>query len=105
MKLAEKHKKRKKKRREDLKENDLPFVKGYSPIRRLVERSSRYIRTCYNCEYFYQAVGDDEEVCQNEHVLKYDMIFTEGAVYCNQWRLSARKTSAKTLFKGGHKYD
>lgn len=89
--------------REKMKNKDKPYVRGYAPVRRILERGSRYTRSCYNCDFFYQAPGDDEEVCQNENVLKWDMIVTESCIYCNQWRLSARRTDAKSLFKKGRK--
>lgn len=89
--------------RVSMRDKDKPFVKGYAPIRRILERGSRYTRSCYNCDFFYQAPGDDEEVCQNESVLKYDMIVTESGIYCNQWKLCSRRTDAKTLFRKGGK--
>lgn len=108
MKLAQKRVKpntkvSKSKSRVDMRDKDKPFVKGYAPIRRILERGSKYIRSCYNCDYFYQAPGDDEEVCQNENVLKYDMVVTESGIYCNQWKLCARRTDAKSLFRKGGK--
>lgn len=87
--------------REELKENNKPFVRGFAPCRRVVERGSRYTRSCYNCDYYYKEFGDDEEVCQNPQVLSYDMIVTENNICCGQWKLSARKTDAKSLFRRG----
>lgn len=108
MKLAKKRVKSdtrgsKSSKRVDMRDKDKPFVKGYAPIRRILERGSRYTRSCYNCDFFYQAPGDDEEVCQNENVLKYDMVVTESGIYCNQWKLCARRTDAKSLFRKGGK--
>ena len=96
-------KKKQSKPREKMKNKDKPYVRGYAPVRRILERGSRYARSCYNCDFFSQAPGDDEEVCQNENVLKWDMIVTESCIYCNQWRLSARRTDAKSLFKKGRR--
>lgn len=78
------------------------FVRGYAPSRRLVERNGRFNRSCYNCDYYYKAPGDDEEVCQNEQVLSYDMYVSENNVVCSMWRQSSRRTDAKTLFKRGY---
>lgn len=101
---ASKQKEKKKpEQRKDMRDKDKPYVRGYAPIRRILERGTRYTRSCYNCEYFYQASGDDAEVCQNESVLKYDMVVTESSIYCNQWRLCARRTDVKSLFKKGRK--
>ena len=44
--------------------------------------------SCFNCAYYYQAVGDKEEVCQNENVLEYDMIMNGHLVHCTHWKLS-----------------
>lgn len=76
------------------------FTKGYSPVRERVEKGSRFVKSCYNCAFFYQAVGDKEEVCQNPNVLKYDMVITESNIYCSHWKISPRKQSVKGLFKG-----
>ena len=75
------------------------FTRGYSEVRQRVEKGSRFTMSCYNCDYFYQAVGDKEEVCQNPDVLKYDMVITETSIYCNRWTLTKRKQSVKSMFK------
>ena len=80
------------------------FSRGFDPVRRKVEKGSRFTMSCYNCDYYYQAVGDTEEVCQNPEVLKYDMVITNSSIYCNRWRLTSRQQSVKKLFekkKGG----
>lgn len=59
--------------------------------------------SCYNCDFFYQAVGDDTEVCQNSEVLQFDMIVTETSIYCNRWRISHREESNNSIFKQGGK--
>lgn len=75
------------------------FTRGYDDVRRKVEKGSRFTMSCYNCDFFYQAVGDKEEVCQNPDVLKYDMVVTETSIYCNRWCLTQRKQSVKSMFK------
>ena len=75
------------------------FTRGYDDVRRKVEKGSRFTMSCYNCDFFYQAVGDKEEVCQNPDVLKYDMVVTETSIYCNRWALTKRKQSVKSMFK------
>lgn len=80
------------------------FNRGYNEVRQRVEKGSRYTMSCYNCEYYYQAVGDKTEVCQNPEVLKYDMVVTETSIYCTKWKLAERASttptkSVKGLFK------
>lgn len=75
------------------------FTRGYSPVRNRVGKGSRFTMSCYNCEHYYQASGDNTEVCQNPSVLKYDMVITENNIYCNKWELSHRDSSVKSLFK------
>lgn len=77
------------------------FSRGYDGVRRKVEKGSRFTMSCYNCDWFYQAVGDKEEVCQNPEVLKYDMVITETSIYCDKWVMTHRTQSAKGLFKKG----
>ena len=71
------------------------FNHGYNSVRAKVESGSVYLKSCYNCDYYYQAVGD-------KTVLRYDMVVTETSIYCNQWKPCARSKSAssvKRLFK------
>lgn len=79
------------------------FTRGYGGVRQKIGKGSRFTMSCYNCDHFYQAVGDDEEVCQNPDVLKYDMVITETSIYCNRWELCRRKQSVKGLFKNNQK--
>lgn len=66
----------------------MKFERGYDLSREKTEKSPKLIMSCTNCGYFYQASGDKEEVCQNESVLEYDMVFDENRVYCLQWKPS-----------------
>lgn len=77
------------------------FTKGYGEVRKRVGKGSRYTMSCYNCDFYYQASGDKEEVCQNPSVLEFDMILTDNNIYCSKWRMSRRMSSAKSLFKRG----
>lgn len=54
--------------------------------------------SCFNCAYYYQAVGDKEEMCQNDKVLEFDMITEGHLVYCTHWELSTPGTD-NSLFK------
>lgn len=80
------------------------FNRGYNEVRQRVEKGSRYTMSCYNCDYYYQAVGDKTEVCQNPEVLKYDMVVSETSIYCTKWKPAQRASttptkSVKGLFK------
>ena len=33
-------------------------------------KGNSYVMSCLNCEHFYQAVGDEEELGQNPNVLE-----------------------------------
>ena len=41
-----------------------PFSRGYSEPRQRMRKSCGYTMSCFNCKYYYQAVGDKEETCQ-----------------------------------------
>ena len=79
------------------------FTKGYGSIQNKVAKRSKFVMSCYNCEYFYQAVGDKEEVCQNPEVLRYDMTITESNICCTKWKPCLRSQSVKSIFKKGSK--
>ena len=83
----------------------MKFTRGYSESRERLKRTAKYSRSCFNCDYYYQSVGDTSEVCQNPNVLKYDMVVTDNNVYCTYWTPSKpdkSKSSRKRgkLFKG-----
>ena len=72
------------------------FNRGFKEVRQRVEKGSKYTTSCFNCEYYYQAVGDKTEVCQNPEVLKYDMVVSETSIYCTKWELAKRANSNPT---------
>lgn len=77
------------------------FKIGFRSVRDKVDRGSSYIKSCYNCDYYYQASGDKTEVCQNPAVLRYDMVVTETSIYCNQWKPCKHRnhSTTKSLFR------
>ena len=75
------------------------FTRGYKESRDRLAKNPYYSRSCFNCEYYYQAVGDKAECCQNSSVIQYDMVVTETNVYCVHWEQSKRTKGEKTLFK------
>ena len=78
------------------------FGKGFDAFR----EKSKYNKYC---DYFYQAMGDSEDLCQNPNVLEYDLVHSERATYCLHWKpVTPKAGSQKTTFKsgvniGGHK--
>ena len=76
----------------------MKFERGYNLNRERVMNNVRYNRSCFNCDFYYQAVGDKEEVCQNDNVSKYDMTVTENNAYCIYWAPIKGKKD-KSLFK------
>lgn len=60
--------------------------RGYKDVREKLNKSPKFSMSCTNCKYYYQAVGDLEECCQNTEVLEYDMTFEENRVYCLRWK-------------------
>lgn len=75
------------------------FSRGYSESREKVSKSAMFTRSCLNCEYYYQAVGDKEEMCQNPNVLRFDMVVADNNMYCVHWTQSKRTKGEKNLFK------
>ena len=63
----------------------MKFERGYDPVKDKMKSGSKYVVSCTNCNCFYQASGDKEEVCQNPSVLEYDMVVDENRIYCLQW--------------------
>jgi hypothetical protein len=82
----------------------ITFERGYGAVEGKLKKSAKYISSCDNCDFFYQAVGDDEEMCQNPAVLKYDLIITEERVYCTHWAPVTHKSvvaGGGMFMKGG----
>ena len=76
------------------------FSRGYQESRDRLSKNSHFTRSCFNCEDYYQASGDKEEMCQNPNVLQYDMVITENNVCCLKWRqCTHNKTKQQSLFK------
>lgn len=78
------------------------FTRGYKESRDRLSNNPYYTRSCFNCAYYYQASGDKEEVCQNDNVLKYDMVVNGNNVYCLKWKQSTiNQTEQKAVFRRG----
>ncbi len=76
------------------------FTRGYKESRDRLAKNAYYTRSCFNCDFYYQASGDKEEVCQNPDVIPYDMVVTENNIYCLKWQPSStNKTEQQSLFK------
>lgn len=76
------------------------FTRGYKESRDRLAKNPHFVRSCFNCDFYYQAVGDKEECCQNPNVLQFDMVVSENNIYCVHWNQSKRtKKDEKSLFK------
>lgn len=75
------------------KKSTYPLIsRGYSIAREKAVKSSKFLKSCYSCKYYYQTEEDEEEVCQNPNVLPYDMVMTSSNIYCSLWKLSSQTT-------------
>ena len=81
------------------------FKRGYKECREKLSSNPSFSRSCFNCVYYYQAVGDKEEVCQNSEVLEYDMVVDANlnSVYCLKWTPSSvsRKKKEELFRRSG----
>lgn len=78
------------------------FTRGYKESRDKLSNNPYYSRSCFNCAYYYQASGDKEEMCQNDEVLKYDMVVNGNNIYCLKWKQSTiNQTEQKAVFRRG----
>ena len=77
------------------------FTRGYQESRERLNKNPYYTRSCFNCDYYYQASGDKEEMCQNDEVLQYDMVVDGNNIYCLKWKPSSSGSSQKSMFKRG----
>lgn len=73
------------------------FTRGYDECRERLEKNSYYSRSCFNCNSYYQAVGDKEECCQNTNVIEFDMVVSNNNIYCVHWEPTKRRKN--NLFK------
>lgn len=81
------------------------FTRGYKECREKLSKNSTFSRSCFNCEHYYQASGDKEEVCQNESVLSYDMVVTDNQIYCVKWQPLSSKDDSMFTKKGRSRLD
>jgi hypothetical protein len=77
------------------------YHRGFAPVDARLARYARFSRSCYNCDSYYQASGDGDEVCQDPEVTQYDMVITENNIFCSRWKPPKRKEqmSVKSIFK------
>lgn len=64
----------------------IAFSKGFDDLKERTKKTSRFIRCCDNCNFFYMTKDDEEEVCQNPDVLPYDVCLDEERTFCSYWR-------------------
>lgn len=79
----------------------MKFEKGFDKSRKRARKGLKYIRSCFNCDYYYKAVGDKEEVCQNPNVSEYDLVVDNNNISCTYWaQISDNKKKENSLFIG-----
>lgn len=61
------------------------FTRGFEETRKKVLSNPYYIRSCFNCIYYYKIPFDEEEMCQNSDVISYDMLITNNNICCLKW--------------------
>ena len=64
----------------------MKFDRGFSTSRKKAKKGVKYIRSCFNCDCYYKAVGDTEEVCQNPNVSDYDLVIDGNNIFCTYWK-------------------
>lgn len=62
------------------------FNRGFKKVRELIEERPKVYMNCLNCKYYYQAMGENEETCNNTDVLHYDLVIEENRIYCIHWK-------------------
>ena len=73
----------------------LELKRGFNHVREQIQSKSRYLRDCNNCRFFYQAPFDEEELCQNEQVLAFDICTDNQRIYCCYWLPNGEKEKKK----------
>ena len=81
------------------------FTRGYSVWRERLKRSAKFSRSCFNCDYYYQASGDKKEVCQNNTVTEFDIVSVDNNIYCSYWTPSKAKNDNKFKKLGRDRLD
>lgn len=77
------------------------FTHGYNECRERVSKTVKYSRSCFNCASYYKDFGDDEEVCQNPEVTKFDIVVDGNNIYCTYWKPSSSPETQHSMFKRG----
>ena len=71
--------------------------RGFSSVKKKVEKASRYLCSCTNCDSYYQAEGDTEECRQDSYVLSFDITITENNGVCTRWKPLKNKKRSDSL--------
>ena len=79
----------------------MKLSRGYKDVREKLKKNPKFTMCCTNCTYYYKCSGDKEEVCQNDNVLKYDMVVSDNRIYCLRWKSVATNTKGNNLRKRG----
>lgn len=69
------------------KKKESPLItRGYKEVIEVMKKKAKFIRHCNSCHYFYKSKGDEEELCQNDSVLEYDIIVDGTTIFCHYWK-------------------
>ena len=82
----------------------LELKRGFLPIREQIQSKSRFLRDCNNCKHFYQDTSDEEELCQNEQVLEFDICVDKERTYCCYWQPTEEKVKKQESVKTKHSW-
>ena len=82
----------------------LELKRGFAPIREQIQAKSRFLRDCNNCKHFYQAPLDEEELCQNDQVLEFDICVDKERTYCCYWQPNGEKSKKQAPEKTKHSW-
>lgn len=75
------------------------FTKGYEETRSKMKKYPKFFMSCFNCDYYYKGVRDQDELCQNNNVLSYDMVVREGTIFCSHWKGIEKKKEKPEVFQ------
>lgn len=61
------------------------FTRGFKELKEKQQKGIKFIRHCNSCHFYFSEVEGQEECCQNESVLPYDVVMTEDSIFCHYW--------------------
>lgn len=74
------------------------FTRGFEENRKKILNNPYYIRSCFNCIYYYRTSKDTDEMCQNSNVISYDMLITKNNICCLKWTPIKNEKNTSSIF-------